>query len=133
MGKSTVEYRLLQLCLILFDLAGIQKMLLDQLVFSPIFLGVFFTYNGYMEGHDFIGVRNKFETSYWEALRACLKLWPIVQLVNFSLVPLQFRVVFVNLVALGWTAFLSTLNSRTSLLTPNTDDQYIKIMAEPSS
>jgi hypothetical protein len=33
-------------------------------------------------------------------------------MVNFFLIPLQYRVLFVNMVALGWTAFLSTLNAR---------------------
>lgn len=39
----------------------LQKVALDQLVFSPIFLGVFFTYNGIMEGQGWPGVKRKFK------------------------------------------------------------------------
>lgn len=41
---------------------SVQKVLLDQLLFSPVFLGVFFTYNGIMEGHNIQGIRAKFES-----------------------------------------------------------------------
>lgn len=40
----------------------IQKVALDQLVFSPTFLAVFFTYNGLMEGQGISGVKQKFKT-----------------------------------------------------------------------
>lgn len=44
------------------SVVSVQKVLLDQMVFSPIFLGVFFTYNGIMEGLAYEGIRTKFET-----------------------------------------------------------------------
>lgn len=58
-----------------------------------------------------------------------------MQLINFLLIPLEFRVVFVNMVALGWTAFLSTLNSRSSIpLSPEAQveapAEYMKLTPE---
>ncbi|KAG9980650.1 hypothetical protein KCU78_g21604, partial [Aureobasidium melanogenum] len=38
-------------------------------------------------------------------------LWPFVQAVNFKFVPLQHRVLVVNVVSLGWNCYLSYLNS----------------------
>lgn len=50
------------------------------------------------------------------------------------LIPLEFRVVFVNMVALGWTAFLSTLNSRSALPLSRSDSEmgteFIKLTPE---
>jgi protein Mpv17 len=55
-----------------------------------------------LEGSDPVEkVRKSFLSSY----RANLALWPAVQLANFSLVPLEYRVLFVNLVSLGESKF----------------------------
>ena len=51
-----------------------------------------------MEGTDPIEKwRNGFVPSY----KANLTIWPLVQGVNFAIVPLEYRVLVVNLVALG--------------------------------
>lgn len=53
----------------------------------------------------------KLEQSYWAGLKANWAVWPAVQAINFTLVPLQHRVLVVNIVSLGWNCFLSYLNS----------------------
>lgn len=62
-----------------------------------------------MEGSD---PKEKLEKSYWSGLKANWALWPAVQAVNFKLVPLEHRVLVVNIVSLGWNCFLSWLNSQ---------------------
>lgn len=42
------------------------------------------------------------------------KLWPAVQCVNFCLIPLNYQLLFVNVIAIGWTAFLSNANQKAS-------------------
>lgn len=49
-----------------------------------------------------------------ETLKANYKLWPFVQCINFYLVPLNYQLLFLNFVAIGWTAFLSNMNEKTS-------------------
>jgi hypothetical protein len=39
------------------------------------------------------------------------KIWPIVNLVNFKLIPANLRVLFGNMVGILWTALLITLTS----------------------
>ncbi|PNH04085.1 Peroxisomal membrane protein PMP22 [Tetrabaena socialis] len=34
------------------------------------------------------------------------RLWPLAALINYRFVPLQFRVLFINFVALMWTIFM---------------------------
>lgn len=91
---------------------SVQKVVLDQFLLGPIFLGIFFLYNGFLEGHTLAGIRRKLETSYYDVWITGLKLWPTVQLVNFMLVPLHLRIVFAGIVALGWNAFMSIVNER---------------------
>lgn len=40
------------------------------------------------------------------------KLWPAVQFINFYLIPLNYQLLFLNVIAIGWTAFLSNANQK---------------------
>ena len=53
----------------------------------------------------------KINRSYREALTTNYMIWPFVQMVNFKVVPLQHRVLFVNVISIGWNCYLSYLNS----------------------
>ena len=61
-----------------------------------------------MEGSD---PKEKLSKSYIPGLKANYMVWPLVQSINFKFVPLDLRVLVVNIVSLGWNCFLSYLNS----------------------
>ncbi|EHA28286.1 hypothetical protein ASPNIDRAFT_127767, partial [Aspergillus niger ATCC 1015] len=67
----------------------------DQLVCAPTMIGVFLTSMSVMEG---VNPQEKLSRTYWDALRANWMLWPAVQTLNLALVPLQYRVLTVNVV-----------------------------------
>jgi protein Mpv17 len=86
-------------------------------------IGVFLSSMSVLEGGS---PSEKLERSYWPALKANWTVWPFLQLVNFALVPLQYRVLTVNvlnigmipvyvlalaLIKIGWNCFLSLLNN----------------------
>lgn len=70
----------------------------DQLLFAPTMIGVFLSSMSVLEGGS---LSEKLERSYWPALKANWTVWPFLQLVNFALVPLQFRVLTVNVLNIG--------------------------------
>lgn len=51
-----------------------------------------------MEGTD---PRAKLKSTYADAVSKNWMVWPFVQFVNFKLVPLEHRLLFVNFVSLG--------------------------------
>ncbi len=58
-----------------------------------------------MEGAD---PGERLKGTYWEALKKNWMVWPAVQAVNFKFVPLEHRVLVVNVVSLGeWGVFFS--------------------------
>lgn len=61
-------------------------------------IGVFLTSMSVMEG---VNPQEKLSRTYWDALRANWMLWPAVQTLNLALVPLQYRVLTVNVVNIG--------------------------------
>nr|XP_033812938.1 peroxisomal membrane protein 2 [Geotrypetes seraphini] len=89
--------------------AVIQKLLLDRLVFAPAFLLLFFCVMNFLEGKDLSALSERMKTGYWRALKMNWKVWTPVQFINVNYVPVQFRVLFGNLVALFWYAYLSSI------------------------
>jgi protein Mpv17 len=63
------------------------------------------------EGGGKRAVIRKFQDVYMPALKANYIVWPLVQIVNFRLVPIQFQIPFVSTIGIAWTAYLSVTNS----------------------
>lgn len=98
----------------------ITRVSVDQLIWSPIGIVLYFSMMTIMENWSLIIknpeiVKGKIETKINAKFRDTLltnwSVWPIFQIVNFSLVPLPFRVSAVNVVSVLWNAFLSNTNS----------------------
>lgn len=70
----------------------------DQTVFASTNLFVFLNSMAIMEGSD---PKKKIESTYFNALSKNWMVWPVVQFTNFKFVPLEHRVLVVNLVSLG--------------------------------
>ncbi|KAJ6084620.1 hypothetical protein N7486_011420 [Penicillium sp. IBT 16267x] len=107
---ATQWYRILQRHINLKSRVStaIARVAADQMVFAPIQLTCFLYSMAIMEGSD---VQEKLRHSWEPSYKANLLVWPFVQAVNFTFVPLELRVLVVNVVSLGWNCFLSLLNS----------------------
>ncbi|XP_051692818.1 peroxisomal membrane protein 2 isoform X1 [Oryctolagus cuniculus] len=90
-------------------LAGVKRLLLDRLLFAPAFLLLFFLVMNFLEGKDVSTFAAKTRSSFWRALLMNWKVWTPLQFININYVPLQLRVLFANLVALFWYAYLASL------------------------
>ncbi|XP_071626582.1 mitochondrial inner membrane protein Mpv17 isoform X1 [Temnothorax longispinosus] len=90
----------------------IKKLACDQLLFAPTFIAVLLVAIGICQKKDIEGIKIKLANEYSDILTNNYKLWPMVQLVNFSLVPLHYQTLVVQSVALLWNSYISY---RTSL------------------
>jgi len=91
----------------------LQKALLGQLIFGPIFTCVFF-------GAGLIEAR-KFTLGTWGAKiredlvavwAAGLGFWPLVDFISFKVVPMQWIPLFVNFCSFVWTVYLSLIANK---------------------
>jgi len=57
-------------------------------------------------------IKERLDSTFYTAITRNYMVWPWVQMANFSVVPLEHRVLVVNIVALGWNCYLSYINSR---------------------
>lgn len=80
---------------------------LDQLVFAPL-IGIPLYYSAMtaMEGGTTQNVKQKLGDNWWKTLTANWTVWPAVQTVNFAFVPVQLRLLVVNLISIVWNCYL---------------------------
>merc|ERR1711865_89428 len=87
-----------------------KKMLADQLLFTPVAICLFFTVMTMLEGGTLAEGRSRVHDMLWSTLKVNWPFWGTIQCFNYSLVPVQHRVLVVSCVNVFWSGFLSYLN-----------------------
>ncbi|KAJ0243889.1 Peroxisomal membrane 22 kDa [Hirschfeldia incana] len=85
---------------------AVLRLLLDQFVFAPVFVGVFLSAVVTLEGNP-SNVIPKLKQEWTGAVLANWQLWIPFQFLNFRFVPQNFQVLASNVVALAWNVILS--------------------------
>jgi peroxisomal membrane protein 2 len=92
----------------------LQKMILDNCVYSPIYNLLIMTYiAAVVEGRSSAFVKAKLQQDLPTLQMNSWKVWPIVSIVNYKYVPLKLRVLVVQLLAFFWSTFV-ILQSRSA-------------------
>lgn len=98
-----------------FDMVT-KKLLLDQLIFSPIMIVTFFGSLALFERDPVANfkeeVRHKFLTLY----HAEWLVWPPAQVINFYFLPTRYRVLYDSTISLGYDVYTSQVKHRKSSL-----------------
>ena len=94
------------------------KLLLDASIFSPITISGYFAVRSILEGTGLAGAKEKWISKFKPTILSAWKFWPVVNSVNFWFVPLQFRVLYMNVLAFIWSAYLTYVNSQKISTTP---------------
>ncbi|XP_022744249.1 protein sym-1 [Durio zibethinus] len=82
------------------------RLLLDQFLFAPTFIGVFLSTLVTLEGRP-SQVVPKLQQEWFSAVVVNWQLWIPFQFLNFRFVPQQFQVLAANFIALVWNVILS--------------------------
>ncbi|GAU44864.1 hypothetical protein TSUD_329200 [Trifolium subterraneum] len=82
------------------------RLVIDQFIFAPIFIGVFLSSLVTLEGRPSQAVP-KLKQEWFSAVLANWQLWIPFQFLNFRFVPQQFQVLAANVVSLVWNVILS--------------------------
>jgi protein Mpv17 len=86
------------------------KLLFDAFLFSPIAVAGYFVWRSVLEGKDLEGIRTKLQLKWRNATLASWQFWPAANVISFSLVPVQFRVLYNNILSAVWNGYLSRVN-----------------------
>ena len=97
------------------------KVLIDQFASASVFHAVFLSATSLMQGRTYAEICAKLQRDWFTLVKASWSLWFAAHLINFSVVPLHWRVVYANVVSTGWGIFMSKMMSNEeseTILTP---------------
>jgi len=89
-----------------------KKILIDQTMWCPLFMTVFFTYLGLVNGDSVSTIGTKIKSDLLSACQGSWKVWPAVHFVNFKFISNKHRLLFLNAVQVGFNMFLSLIGSK---------------------
>jgi protein Mpv17 len=89
----------------------VARIALDAVLFSPFTIAGFFVVATLVQGGTVGEIVNKLRTRWRRALVAAWSFWPVVNVANFGLVSLPYRVLYSNVMSLLWTGYLSYVNN----------------------
>jgi protein Mpv17 len=94
-------------------LSTLYKAFWGQAIFGPLFTCIFFATSLLQAGTFSLGNwASKIKTDLPGAWLAGASFWPLVDLVSYSVVPVKYIPLFVNMCSLVWTIYLSTIANR---------------------
>lgn len=91
----------------------VTKMVLDQAIWAPFNTIVFYSYLAAATG-TLADLPAVLQTKLIPTILAGYALWPLAHIINFRFVPQQHRLLYVNLVNLVWTVWLSGMANSSS-------------------
>jgi protein Mpv17 len=92
--------------------AVLKKVVSDMILVAPQMPIWFFTSTQLMEGVPFRDALDVAIVKTPATVAANYSLWPMTNIITFGVVPLEYRLLFVNIVSLGWSAYLSEQASK---------------------
>lgn len=114
-GFLVTPYLHLQFCKImpwLFNGKGtinaVKSVAYDQLIGAPIFTCLFFTFLDMSNGKNFNESTKELEKKLMPTLYMNWKIWPVLMFINFSFVPVAYRILYSNIAGMFWSTYLSS-------------------------
>ena len=94
------------------------KVVVQQLVFTPIFNTYFFGMQAVLTGQPMAGVVQRIKDTVPTSIINSCKVWPAVTAFSFAFIMPQYRFMFSGIFAVVWQTYLSFLNRREEIEGP---------------
>jgi peroxisomal membrane protein 2 len=89
----------------------LKRLLVDRLLYTPAFLCIYLYVMCLLEGCGPTLARQKVKVMFWIIYKMNLKILTIVQFINLSYIPPQYRVLFGNLISILWSCYVASKRS----------------------
>lgn len=91
--------------------SAITKALVEQVSYGPAAMCCFFFGINLLEFKPISECVEEVKMKFWSTYKVGVCIWPILQTVNFLLIPERNRVVYVSICSLVWTSFLAYMKA----------------------
>ncbi|KAL1494752.1 hypothetical protein ABEB36_010300 [Hypothenemus hampei] len=95
-----------------------KRLLLERLVYSPLYQAFALYTLARFEGKDHETAIQQLKGLYWTVLTSSWKYLTILQLINVSVVPPMLRVLVINLIGFFWTIYFANKRRQQELIKP---------------
>lgn len=85
----------------------VKKVLVDQLIASPVVISLFFMTLGVMRKESLHETMTEIREKFLRLYKAEWLVWPTAQVINFWILPLKYRVLYDNTISLGYDVYTS--------------------------
>lgn len=86
--------------------SSITKAMLGQIFLFPPFVTLLLTFTAFLDGKS---ASQSLKEKWITINTSGLLVWPAANIINFKFVPVQYRVLYVNMIGLGWNTYLSAV------------------------
>ncbi|XP_015604493.1 mpv17-like protein isoform X2 [Cephus cinctus] len=91
--------------------SAVTKALVEQVSYGPAAMCCFFFGINLLEFKPISECVEEVKQKFWPTYKVGVCVWPILQTINFAVVPERNRVVYVSVCSLMWTSFLAYMKS----------------------
>ncbi|XP_032675733.1 mpv17-like protein [Odontomachus brunneus] len=91
--------------------SAITKALVEQVTYSPAAMCSFFFGMNLLELKPVSECIEEVKIKFWPTYKVAICIWPILQTINFGLIPERNRVIYVSVCSLIWTTFLAYMKT----------------------
>ncbi|XP_070509053.1 mpv17-like protein 2 [Chironomus tepperi] len=84
----------------------VKKIMSDQFIVSPVFILHYFYTSYFLEGRKVTETNELLKDKFLKVYAADWLVWPATQFINFMFVPLQYRVLYINMITMFYNIFL---------------------------
>ncbi|XP_043254564.1 mpv17-like protein [Colletes gigas] len=105
---------------------AITKALVEQVTYSPAAMCCFFFGINFLEMRPVSECIEEVKRKFWPTYKVGVCVWPVLQTINFFLIPEHNRVVYVSVCSLIWTSFLAYMKAMEGKQNEATNDNNKK-------
>ncbi|PIK51393.1 hypothetical protein BSL78_11715 [Apostichopus japonicus] len=82
------------------------KVITDQAVFAPVLITCFMSFVAWGNGRTGSQIKSQLKADFLPTLFTSYMIYPAVQVVNFYVLPVDYRPVLINVVSIFWNTYL---------------------------